>query len=124
MPRNGTGGALLAEGTLGRMPAYGTAHLALLALTVLWAGIAVTGNALTGANYGYLNHAPDGPGLLDVMGPWPQYLVVEAVAIAVVWTLMTRPWVVRDRRLLTPAAGSAALLRRRSPASSPGVAAC
>lgn len=93
---------------------YGVAYAA----TVAWAGIAFTANALTGANYGYLNRAPAGPSILDVMGPWPQYLLVEAVAIAVVWALMTWPWVTLDRRLGTPAVGSGALLRRRSPARS------
>ncbi|MCG7310501.1 TIGR02206 family membrane protein [Brachybacterium sp. ACRRE] len=66
--------------------------------TVLWALIAMIGNALTGANYGYLSHAPAGPSLLDVMGPWPSYLLVEAIAIAVVWALMTLPWALLGRR--------------------------
>lgn len=88
---------------------YGIASAA----TVAWAGIAVAGNALTGANYGYLNRAPAGPSILDVMGPWPQYLLIEAVAIAVVWALMTWPWVALDARRGTPAVEPGALLRRR-----------
>ncbi|UQN29940.1 TIGR02206 family membrane protein [Brachybacterium kimchii] len=68
------------------------------AATALWALIAMIGNALTGANYGYLSHAPAGPSLLDVMGPWPRYLLVEALAVAVVWALLTLPWVLLDRR--------------------------
>ena len=88
---------------------YGIAYAA----TVAWAGIAVTGNALTGANYGYLNRAPSGPSILDVMGPWPQYLLVEAMAIAVVWALMTWPWTALDARRGTPAIEPGALLRRR-----------
>ncbi|MDN6329574.1 MAG: YwaF family protein [Brachybacterium sp.] len=82
------------------------------AATVLWAAIAFTGNALTGANYGYLNRAPDGASILDLLGPWPQYLLVEAVLIAVVWALMTLPWVLLDRRGGTPAPGRAGLVRR------------
>ena len=88
---------------------YGIAYAA----TVAWAGIAITGNALTGANYGYLNRAPSGPSILDVMGPWPQYLLVEAVAIAAVWALMTWPWTALDARRGTPAVEPGALLRRR-----------
>ena len=102
---------------------YGVAYGA----TVLWAVIAVTGNALTGANYGYLNRAPDGASLLDLLGPWPQYLLVEAVLIAVVWALMTLPWVLLDRRAGTPELDGSALVRRPpavlSPAAPPRPAA-
>ena len=87
---------------------YGVAYGA----TALWAAIAVTGNALTGANYGYLNRAPDGPSILDLLGPWPQYLLVEAVLIAAVWALMTLPWVLLDRRAGTPALDGSTLVRR------------
>ena len=86
------------------------------AATVLWAAIAFTGNALTGANYGYLNRAPAGPSILDLLGPWPQYLLVEAVLIAVVWTLMTVPWVLLDRRAGTTLSGRGGLVRRSVPA--------
>ena len=86
------------------------------AATLLWAGIAVTGNTLTGANYGYLNRAPAGPSILDLLGPWPQYLLVEAVLIAAVWAAMTLPWVLIDRRAGTPLSGRGGLVRRPVPA--------
>ena len=87
---------------------YGIAYAA----TLLWAGIAVTGNTLTGANYGYLNRAPAGPSILDLLGPWPQYLLVEAVVIAAGWALLTLPFVLRDRRRPVPAVGEGGLMRR------------
>ena len=90
---------------------YGIAYAA----TLLWAGIAVTGNTLTGANYGYLNRAPAGPSILDLLGPWPQYLLVEAVLIAAVWAAMTLPWVLIDRRAGTPLSGRGGLVRRPVP---------
>ena len=62
------------------------------AATVGWAAVAFTGNLLSGANYAYLMHAPAGPSLLDALGPWPWYLLSEAVAIAVVWAAMTWPF--------------------------------
>lgn len=92
---------------------YGVAYAA----TVLWAAIAAAGNALTGANYGYLNRAPAGPSILDLLGPWPQYLLVEALLIAAVWALMTLPWVLIDRRAGTPLSGRGGLTRRRQLAS-------
>ncbi|WP_270408848.1 TIGR02206 family membrane protein [Brachybacterium paraconglomeratum] len=91
---------------------YGIAYAA----TLLWAGTAVTGNTLTGANYGYLNRAPAGPSILDLLGPWPQYLLVEAVLIAAVWAAMTLPWVLIDRRAGTPLSGRGGLVRRPAPA--------
>jgi len=67
---------------------YGVAYLA----TLLWAGVAITANALTGANYAYLSRSPAGPSVLDFLGPWPVYILWEAVIIALVWALMTFPW--------------------------------
>lgn len=86
------------------------------AATLGWALFAVIGNALTGANYGYLNRAPAGPSILDVMGPWPQYLLVEALVIAVAWALMTLPWTLRDRSPGAAVSGPGGLLRRSLPA--------
>lgn len=95
---------------------YGIAY----AVTLGWAVIAVTGNLLTGANYAYLNRAPAGSSILDLLGPWPQYLLVEAALIAVVWALMTLPWVLGDRRGGAESVGRGELVQRRSsPTSQP-----
>lgn len=67
---------------------YGIAYAA----TLIWAGIAIAVNALTGANYAYLSRAPAGPSVLDVLGPWPVYILWEAALLAIVWALMTWPW--------------------------------
>lgn len=67
---------------------YGVAY----ATTIIWAGAAVVVNIFTGANYAYLSHGPEGPSVLDLLGPWPIYILWEAVIIAVVWALMTWPW--------------------------------
>ncbi|WP_241249047.1 YwaF family protein [Agrococcus sp. KRD186] len=70
---------------------YGTA----LVLTVSWAAVALVANSVTGANYGYLSRAPEGPSILDALGPWPIYIGWEAVLVAGVWALMTVPWTTR-----------------------------
>ena len=73
---------------------YGVAYAAAIG----WALVAICANALTGANYAYLRHAPAGPSVLDVLGPWPVYIVWELVIVAVVWALMTWPWEARGAR--------------------------
>lgn len=60
--------------------------------TVFWAVVAFAVNLLTGANYGYLSHAPPDGSPLDLMGPWPVYIFVAAAVVAPVWALFTWPW--------------------------------
>jgi hypothetical integral membrane protein (TIGR02206 family) len=60
--------------------------------TLIWAASTFTFNTLTGTNYGYLNRKPPTASVLDVMGPWPVYLLVEATIVLIVWALMTWPW--------------------------------
>lgn len=61
-------------------------------VTVAWAAFTLAFNAITGTNYGYLNRKPPTASLLDVLGPWPVYLMVEVAIVLVVWALMTWPW--------------------------------
>jgi hypothetical integral membrane protein (TIGR02206 family) len=63
-----------------------------LLLTTLWAAAVMVLNAVLGSNYGYLNAKPVTPSLLDFLGPWPWYVLVEAVLVVVVWALITWPW--------------------------------
>ena len=81
---------------LGHRPTWRGYGIA-LAGAFVWAGVAVAVNTLTGANYAYLSHAPAGPSALDLLGPWPVYILWEAVLVAVVWALMTWPWTRRRR---------------------------
>ena len=90
---------------------YGVAYAA----TVAWAGIAILVNAITGANYAYLSRAPEGPSILDVLGPWPLYILWEAVIIAVVWALMTWPFQTKTARSAL-VADRWATVRRKPPA--------
>lgn len=63
-----------------------------LALTALWATALIVLNAVLGSNYGYLSSKPVTHSVLDILGPWPWYLLVEAVLIIVGWALITWPW--------------------------------
>ena len=61
-------------------------------VTLAWAVVTFTFNAITGTNYGYLNRKPPTASLLDVLGPWPVYLLTEITIVLIVWALMTWPW--------------------------------
>lgn len=66
-------------------PGLRTAVLA----TLLWVGAVMTVNALSGTNYGYLNGKPSGGSLLDLLGPWPAYVVAEVGVVLAVWVVIT-----------------------------------
>ncbi len=68
-------------------------------VTAAWAVAVFTFNVAVGTNYGFLNRKPSTASLLDYLGPWPLYVVVEISIIIAVWALMTWPWVAsRERR--------------------------
>lgn len=66
-------------------------------VTLIWAALTFVFNVITGTNYGYLNRKPPTASILDVLGPWPVYLLIEIAIVLLVWALMTWPWV-RTRR--------------------------
>jgi hypothetical integral membrane protein (TIGR02206 family) len=67
-------------------------------VTLVWAVSTFTFNAITGTNYGYLNRKPPTASILDVLGPWPLYLLIEITIVLLVWALMTWPWERARRR--------------------------
>lgn len=75
----------------GMRPRWRDYRLAVIA-TLAWAAATFTFNVVTGTNYGYLNRKPPTASLLDVLGPWPVYLLAEVAIVLIVWALMTWPW--------------------------------
>ncbi|MGH3562743.1 MAG: TIGR02206 family membrane protein, partial [Mycobacterium sp.] len=67
-------------------------------VTVVWAAVTFVFNSIAGTDYGFLNGKPDTASLLDVLGPWPAYLLTAATLILIVWALMTWPWEWARRR--------------------------
>jgi len=63
-----------------------------ITMTLAWAAITFIFNVIARTNYGYLNRKPPVASLLDVLGPWPVYLLVEVIIVLIVWALMTWPW--------------------------------
>jgi hypothetical integral membrane protein (TIGR02206 family) len=81
-----------------------------VAVTLAWVAVTMAFNSVAGSNYGFLNAKPETASLLDVMGPWPWYVLVGAVLVAGVWAAMTWPW----ERLRHP----------QTPEGEPGSSAC
>ncbi len=61
-------------------------------ITVIWAVVTYIFNVVADTNYGYLNELPKSASLLDFLGPWPLYVVLEILIVLVVWALLTWPW--------------------------------
>lgn len=85
---------------------WGSYRLAMV-VTVTWALVAFALNSRLGTNYGFLNGKPDHPSILDLFGPWPWYLLVEFLIIAVVWALITWPWTIRGQSTAGTRGGAA-----------------
>lgn len=83
---------------LGKRPDWRSYRAAVL-ITVGWAVVAFMINSALGTNYGYLNRKPVTASLLDVLGPWPVYLLSELAAVLLVWALITWPWTLRRREV-------------------------
>ncbi|MBX8691831.1 TIGR02206 family membrane protein [Mycobacterium sp. 20091114027_K0903767] len=71
--------------------------------TLAWVAFTFTFNVVMGTNYGYLNRKPPTASVLDVLGPWPVYLLAEVVIVLIVWALMTWPWERARHRAITAA---------------------
>ena len=84
-----------------RLPRPGAAWR-VYALTAAFTALAAVGTVATGGNYMFLRHKPTRPSLLDVMGPWPWYIVAGAalgLAIFVTLESLARAVARRERRL-------------------------
>jgi len=73
-------------------------YVATLAVTLGWAVLAYTFDVVADVNYGYLVRKPASASLLDLLGPWPVYVVASLGILLASWALITWPWVVVRRR--------------------------
>jgi hypothetical integral membrane protein (TIGR02206 family) len=69
---------------------------------LVWAAVAYAFNVATGANYGYLVDKPSASTPLDLLGPWPWYVLATLVILLTFWAVvMTLPWELARRRAET-----------------------
>jgi hypothetical integral membrane protein (TIGR02206 family) len=79
--------------SLVRVAIWGNVYMAAIGLV----------NWLIGSNYLFIAHKPDTPSLIDVLGPWPWYILsLEAIALVMCLALYL-PYALRDRRVRKPA---------------------
>lgn len=78
----------------GLRPDWRSYRVAVL-VTIGWGVVMFGFNQLEGTNYGFLTAKPLAASLLDVLGPWPWYLLSEGILGAAAWALITWPWVRR-----------------------------
>jgi hypothetical integral membrane protein (TIGR02206 family) len=88
----------------GLVPRRGAVRRVFLA-TVAFAVVAGLGDLLTGGNYMFLREKPEAASLLDLMGPWPWYILSGAVLAIVMFAVLDAPFRGR-RRALGPRAES------------------
>jgi hypothetical integral membrane protein (TIGR02206 family) len=82
---------------LGNGPDW-AAYRSAVGWTMVWL-VAVLGlNAVLGSDYGYVNGKPSQTTVLDVLGPWPLYVVAEMAIVMALWALITLPWTGLPRR--------------------------
>ena len=78
-------------------PAPGAAWRALIVVN-LWAAMVGAFNTRFGTNYMFLCHKPGAASALDVMGPWPWYLIAGEVAAFGIFLLLGLPFRRRSAR--------------------------
>ena len=64
----------------------------------IYAVIVAGVNVLIGSNYLYTLHKPETASLMDVLGPWPLYLISLELIALLLCILLYLPWMIKDRK--------------------------
>ena len=75
-----------------RLRPHRFAVVSVAGLTVAYAVLVGVVDAVTGADYMYLRAKPPAPTLLDLLGPWPVYILSSAVIGLVLFAILDLPF--------------------------------
>ncbi len=64
----------------------------------VYMGVVFLINSLIGSNYMFINRKPDTPSLIDLLPPWPYYLIYLELIGFVVFLLLYLPYIIKDWR--------------------------
>jgi hypothetical integral membrane protein (TIGR02206 family) len=79
-----------------------------VAAVLAWAVVAYTFNVTFDTNYGYLRNTPSTSSPLDLLGPWPWYVLGAMAFLLTLWALLfTLPWELARKRAEVPSADGA-----------------
>ena len=91
---------------LGIRPTWRLYRTTVVAVLV-WAVATYTFNLVMDTNYGYLVDKPDTSTPLDLLGPWPWYVLAAMAILLAVWAVvLTLPWERGRRRAGTPSSSA------------------
>ena len=86
---------------LGLLPRRGAVRR-IFVLTLAFAALVGLIDLVTGGNYMYLRAVPVSGSLLNLMGPWPWYIVAGAVLTLAVLAVLDAPFRLSSRRRSGP----------------------
>jgi len=81
----------------GYRPRWSSVWRAMLWLNLLAVPVGIV-NGITGGNYMFIARKPPGPSLLDLLGPWPWYILSMEAAALVIFHLLYLPFAFRRRQ--------------------------
>jgi hypothetical integral membrane protein (TIGR02206 family) len=85
-----------------RRPPRPWAAVWVMAVTIAYAALVGALDAVTGANYMYLREKPSAPTLLDLLGPWPLYILAGTGLAVILFAILDVPFRLRRAAATRP----------------------
>ena len=95
------GSVLFMVASMHLRPLWRSVFRAYFAMLIYGAGAGLF-NLLFDTNYGYVCENPGSGSLMDLLGPWPWYILSLAVVALVSFLILYAPWALADQRRTQP----------------------